>query len=448
MYKVFLVEDESIIREGLRDNIPWEQYGFTFAGEAGDGEIALPLIRKERPDVLITDIRMPFMDGLSLCRVVKSEMPDIRIVILSGYDDFEYARNAIEVGVEKYLTKPVTRRAMTQALQELSGKLDREKQKEEYVFRRREEMHEYEQFLRRRFFEEIFAGSCTVEDIYREAGRLGLQMDGPAYCVMLVDIFSDAGGEDAKLLRCREDVCRFFLRHPQYLLTSWVNHAMLVVVRGERNIVEEYVSHARKRVAELMADYGEGPDYLLCISRITERISHLKECYEQVRVFFTCRYMSVDEKVITEENYEDLPGRDDREEAGTGQETDVPADRTAAEDDGDSRDAGGTDTMQNVLAYIDEHYTDEDLSLNTIAAIASVSPGYFSSMFSQRMGMTFIEYVTGRRIERAKELLVTTGKSTSQIAALAGYRDPNYFRSVFKKQTGHTPREYRTVHSA
>lgn len=66
MLKVFLVEDETVIREGLRDRIPWEQYGYRFVGEAADGEVALPLIRKTRPDVLITDIKMPFMDGLSL----------------------------------------------------------------------------------------------------------------------------------------------------------------------------------------------------------------------------------------------------------------------------------------------------------------------------------------------------------------------------------------------
>lgn len=63
MLKVFLVEDETVIREGLRDRIPWEQYGYRFVGEAADGEVALPLIRKTRPDVLITDIKMPFMDG-------------------------------------------------------------------------------------------------------------------------------------------------------------------------------------------------------------------------------------------------------------------------------------------------------------------------------------------------------------------------------------------------
>ena len=85
MLKVFLVEDETVIREGLRDRIPWEQYGYRFVGEAADGEVALPLIRKTRPDVLITDIKMPFMDGLTLCKLVKKELPDIKIVICLLY---------------------------------------------------------------------------------------------------------------------------------------------------------------------------------------------------------------------------------------------------------------------------------------------------------------------------------------------------------------------------
>ena len=86
MLKVFLVEDESIAREGLRDNIMWQQYGYQFAGEAGDGEMALPLIRKVKPDLLITDIKMPFMDGLALSRIVSAEFPQMKILIISGYE--------------------------------------------------------------------------------------------------------------------------------------------------------------------------------------------------------------------------------------------------------------------------------------------------------------------------------------------------------------------------
>ena len=82
MLKIFLVEDESIMREPLRDNMPWQQFGYEFVGEAADGETALTLIRKTRPDVLLTDIKMPFMDGLSLSRIVAKEFPNMKIIIL------------------------------------------------------------------------------------------------------------------------------------------------------------------------------------------------------------------------------------------------------------------------------------------------------------------------------------------------------------------------------
>lgn len=153
MLKVFLVEDESFIREGLRDNIPWEKYGYTFVGEASDGEMALPMIRKLRPDVLITDIKMPFMDGLALSRIVQSELPQTRIIIISGYDDFEYARQAIEVGVEQYLLKPITKLALRKVLLELKEKIDQENTNDDYQLRYQAEMKEYEQFSRRHFFE-------------------------------------------------------------------------------------------------------------------------------------------------------------------------------------------------------------------------------------------------------------------------------------------------------
>ena len=103
LIKVFIAEDEIIVREGLRDMIPWEKYGFEFVGDAPDGEMALPLIRKLKPDVLITDIKMPFMDGLSLSNIISREFPETKIIIISGYSDFEYARQAIELNVDQYL---------------------------------------------------------------------------------------------------------------------------------------------------------------------------------------------------------------------------------------------------------------------------------------------------------------------------------------------------------
>ena len=458
MYKVFIVEDEVIVREGLRDNILWEQNGFILAGEAGDGEIALPMIRRERADILITDIRMPFMDGLSLCKMVKEELPDIKILILSGYDDFEYARKAIEIGVSEYLTKPVTRKAVTQALERIRKKLDAEREKDGFLYLERDEMKEYEQFLRRRFFEDVFSGSCSVSEIYQQAGRLGLDMTGPFYRVMLLDLFAagdrggkDAGDEDRRgseaaargrqepgrgrigtpeentgLERCRADITRYFLRHPQFLMTSWINNTLCIILRGDTETVQLYTRKAMDELAAAGERFKGSCQYFLCYSVIVERASRLKECYEEVRQYFSCRYMNTQASVVTEDNYYSIAAETFRDEAG----------EEAGEDE-------TGDILPKTLDYIHAHYTDEAISLHTAAAYVNVSPGYLSALFSQKMDQTFVEYITAKRIEKAKQLLRTTSEHTSAISALVGYKDPNYFRFVFKKIVGCTPREYR-----
>ena len=133
MLKVFLVEDESIVREGLKNNIPWQEYGYQFTGEASDGEMALPMLRKIRPDVLLTDIKMPFMDGLALSQIVTQEIPEMKIVIISGYDEFEYAQQAIRLGVEQYLLKPITKNTLKKVLLELREKIETEQEQKNYL---------------------------------------------------------------------------------------------------------------------------------------------------------------------------------------------------------------------------------------------------------------------------------------------------------------------------
>ena len=131
--KVFLVEDETVIREGLRDRIPWDQFGYRFVGEAADGEMALPLIRKTKPDVLITDIKMPFMDGLSLSKIVSKEFPRMKIIIISGYDDFEYARQAMIYGAADFIVKPLKEKELGDALVRAKKQFEGDSQKSDML---------------------------------------------------------------------------------------------------------------------------------------------------------------------------------------------------------------------------------------------------------------------------------------------------------------------------
>jgi len=128
MYKVFLVEDEIVVREGIRNSIPWEKTSYTLTGEAPDGEVALSMILDSKPDILITDIKMPFVDGLTLSRIVRKNLPLIKIIILSGHDEFEYAREAISIGVEEYLLKPVSAQEMIKTLDKMAKRIDEEKE--------------------------------------------------------------------------------------------------------------------------------------------------------------------------------------------------------------------------------------------------------------------------------------------------------------------------------
>lgn len=244
MLKVFLVEDESIVREGLRDNIPWQQWGYQFVGEASDGEMALPLIQKLKPDVLLTDIKMPFMDGLSLSRIVHQEFPDMKIIIISGYDDFEYARQAIAVGVEQYLLKPITRANLQKVLAELKTKIETEREQRNYQEKYQNETRVYEQFSRTNFFVKVFEGRMPVQDIYEEAAKLSLKINAPCYNLLMFTLAGKHGGENGgfeseTFARKREELLRYFVRYPEHIVFRWNVNTYGVLIKGSPEQMKE-----------------------------------------------------------------------------------------------------------------------------------------------------------------------------------------------------------------
>ena len=133
MIKIFLVEDEVVIRNGIKNSINWAEEGYEFVGEASDGELAYPLILKEKPDILITDIKMPFMDGLELSEAVKKELPNIKILILSGYNDFEYAKRAIGIGITDYMLKPVSAEQLLGVIGEVAEVIRKEQEERDLL---------------------------------------------------------------------------------------------------------------------------------------------------------------------------------------------------------------------------------------------------------------------------------------------------------------------------
>ncbi|WP_379155701.1 response regulator [Paenibacillus sp. sgz5001063] len=174
MKKVMLVDDEILIRESIRECVDWEREGFIYCGDASDGELALPLIGEKLPDILITDIKMPFMNGLELSSVVRQRFPKIKIIILSGHDDFQYARTALRLGVEDYCLKPFSAADLLQLLHSVSVRIDEEqRQKDSYAY------------TPGKLYAELCGGLIGTAAAIESAEQLGLPLIAPYYAIAI-----------------------------------------------------------------------------------------------------------------------------------------------------------------------------------------------------------------------------------------------------------------------
>ena len=297
MLKTFLVEDEVVIREMIKKMIPWEQYGFELAGEAADGEMALPLILKSKPDLLITDIKMPFMDGLTLCRLVKKELPDIRIVILSGYDDFNYAKQAISIGVEDYLLKPITKNAFIERLKEIHNRYEHEKTQREYYEKFRLEMQEYEKNASRDFFETLVRADSDLAELYRRADKLNLDIVAEAYNILIFTPDTSEGNYNSYEecsdweAEVQDKINTYFLNHPVAILFRHQVFSYAILVKGQKDTIEKNTEECVKAIQDIMDQTERRTDWFIAVGKSADRLSMLGHSYRTAVRANSFRYL-------------------------------------------------------------------------------------------------------------------------------------------------------------
>lgn len=207
MYRLMLVDDESDIREGLQEVIHFKEMGFNVVGDAANGMEALQLCEELRPDLIITDIRMPLMDGLTMCSQIKKLLPSVHFIILSGYDDFEYARQAIEFNAIGYLLKPISSTEFIQMLTEARQKLDDEFALRCDIKRLRQHFNESLPLLKELLLNSILLGtSAPARNALDNARRYTLPLLAPQYALALMRTRPDSqplessGIDDPELL--------------------------------------------------------------------------------------------------------------------------------------------------------------------------------------------------------------------------------------------------------
>ncbi len=292
MLKVFLVEDEVVMRNGIKNNIPWEQEGFEFAGEASDGELAYPLIKKEKPDILITDIRMPFMDGLELSRLVKKELPQIKIIILSGYNEFDYAKTAINIGVTDYLLKPISSAKLLEAVKKVADMIEKEQDNARLIKRYEKEMEENILQEKHKLWGALASNRLSTIELLEKGQRLGIDFTASAYQVFLFKLMQegDSTGCSEELNRASEKVNDLagswervlsFDRSPE----GW---AFLIKGESEEEVQSTYLE-TRKELLELVEGYPK-VEYFGGIGNVVHRIGDIQTSYKEAARAFSSRF--------------------------------------------------------------------------------------------------------------------------------------------------------------
>lgn len=536
--KVFLVEDEYIVREGIK-HMNWEAFGLQFCGEASDGELAFPLIKKERPDIVITDIRMPFMDGLELSQLIKKEMPQIKIMILSGHEEFEYAKSAIQIGVEEYLLKPINSEELLQAVKRVADKIEAERAQTDFIGDDAEDSKERQEYAKREFFSELVDGETSMAELLEKGQELSMDLSASCYQILLLKVWRGQDGDYSGR------VVEIYERLQAYIAAQAQN--MVCFDRAPEGkillFMEENREKMRKRVEKMVAFFEdmmteyEGLHYFGSIGLEADRLRELSKAYETACHAFAYRFLLEGSLVICYDEIEKgmvttrQPGGECRigeinfgsldkkrieaflrggdqeeipifveeyiqnageagknslifrqyivmdmyiaashflEQLGAGEEFmkkepfDSPEQMEQVLQQLESTERYVTELFREVMSvrdrcmkehnsdivemakeYIQEHYSDEDLSLNQVASQVNISPNHLSAMFRQKTGHTFIRYLTDVRMNKAKELLKCTNMRSNEISEAVGYKDPHYFSHLFKKNQGCTPIQYR-----
>lgn len=308
MIKVFLVEDEFFVREGIKNNIDWEGHGYEFCGEASDGELAFPMIKKEKPDIVITDIRMPFMNGLELSQLIKKEMPWVEIIILSGFEEFEYAKEAIKIGVSQYLTKPISGGDLLKELDSLKEKIKENKKEREIREKYLKETKENIISERKVFFKSLVTGAKTSAELIADSEKLGINITSIFYNIMLLKAHASTHTQEEfsqRLVSIEEEIER--LIDEKFIIMfdrDLEGKAYLFKADTRDELLLEIADFTQK--LEAIFEKYEGIGYFGATGACVERIGDLPHAFETASKAFTKRYFSNENTFVSYDDTEKI----------------------------------------------------------------------------------------------------------------------------------------------
>lgn len=396
MWKILIADDEPKIRQGLKELVESFELPLKVCGEAKNGLEALRLLEEECPDIALVDICMPKLNGLQFLERIRDIRPECRTIIVSGYNEFTYAKEAMSLGVRSYILKPVEEGELYETIRSLTEELSRERSRQRFIDLANYQLEQHREYLQGVFFNDWIEGRLS------ESEREGQK-----------ELLSVHIGETAALI-----------------LVSTQNNRTLSLRMDDSHISDDVYQFALKNIlGELLEEWG--PVYLFMdryqnvagifqmIGQETESLQrHVEESLEQI-LGGTCTIVirSCKESLFPENYTEAL------------------------------REVQKALECRPVVAeakkYLFEHFRDPDIDLNLVARSIGISPAYLSRLMKQELGMPFKDFLTSLRINEAIVLMRSTSCSINEIADMVGYKSQHYFSTAFKNSMGISPSEHR-----
>ncbi|MGI5957828.1 MAG: response regulator [Massiliimalia sp.] len=490
MYTVMIVDDEYIVREDLRSLIVWEDFGFTVVAEAANGKTGIEMFHKYHPDIIFSDIRMPVLNGFEMIREIKNQAKECEFVLLTGYDDFEYARKAIDLNLHTYLLKhELSADMLLQVLEKTKNILENYRTHQNVV-----QGNLFREILTRRFREEEWEAFKADDN---------LEISSGCSCLLLIDC-SCFDLEDQI-----QNICSSLSGISLYSLIDFDWH--VAVMKVSKDGMKEYHQVIKKMMWELSGAMREkNQNIRMILSRKIHNLSQLPDIYDEAKTYE--KYIPLISKsggIIEVEAWESQPVSPDEMkknllemkehlEAGeylqfeetalqfirycirqkdpkvfyfwkerlvdeldrqnqlhhygaeelveqmtkaeNTEETSNILTQIALRFDSMSAEAG-TNKLRRILQYIDQNYQ-KDLSLKDIADLLYINEIYAGQWFKKEMGINFKKYLTQVRIEKAIELLQSGNYKIYEVSEMVGYQTLAYFSAKFKQVTGKNPSEF------
>ncbi len=535
MYKLILVDDEEEVRKGIIEKIKWEQYGFDLVGEAENGREALEMAEKFTPDVIVTDIKMPFMDGLQLSQELRKRFPTIKIIILTGFDKFEYAQKAVNLNVVEYALKPVSSKDFIEVLSRVKAQIDEE-------MLRKKDMEALEEYyvkslpiLKEKFLTYLITSKVAKAEIEEKCINYNINLNGNRFVVAAINIDGKLKYKDKKNDNSNEvDLLKFaainiieeiLCEDKQGLV--FIHNDLIVLIsphlEEDRGFIFNSINSTLEEIRQNIEKYLKFT-ITIGLGTIISDVSHINDSYQNAVLALDYRFIMGNNRIIWIEDiepssskkivFDEIMQHDLSSSIKVGTESEIIKNidtlfykllevnapfkhfqiylleilttiiKTAEGINVDlnyifgenynlfvelyefndlnqvknwfkyisikimnyitkDRQDNCTLLVEKTKAYVNKHYSDSTITVNSLCSYLFISPTYFSFIFKKETKMTFINYLTQIRMDASKDLIKTTKMKSFEIAYKVGYSEPNYFSYCFKKHFGMSPSEYR-----